>query len=114
MSYRCASCKEATPARVPQHSVVVLTREVEYKDAEGHVVGAGSETVKEKKVCPACAGVKFTQRTPTSALHEQSIAKALHKHAAGCKKSIDDCHACKKAIEWFNGLPLDVLNKVLV
>lgn len=45
--------------------------------------------------------------------NERVIADALHKHAAGCKKPLDACHACKRAVEWFAALPLDVLNRVL-
>ena len=76
--FRCEGCGSVVPARVPVSKVVVETRRVEYplrkkvhwrplepdpKDRWADDPGGlGVETVRELRVCPACAGRNLTRR----------------------------------------------------
>lgn len=43
----------------------------------------------------------------------RQYCRGMHKHAATCKKKLDDCASCKVAMQWFAALPLQVLSIVL-
>jgi hypothetical protein len=40
-------------------------------------------------------------------------ARALHGHAGGCRKPINECYSCRQNIAWFAALPAAVLSVVL-
>ncbi len=77
MSYRCELCDSVVPPRTSLIRRVVETRIVEYKNAEGKVVGTGTETVKELRLCPKCANTESQV-----VLEKQSTRKFTRKAAA--------------------------------
>jgi hypothetical protein len=43
----------------------------------------------------------------------KGVADRQWKHARGCKKVLEECLTCKHAIDFFAGLPLVTLSRVL-
>lgn len=52
--YNCSVCGETQPAKTPSNTIVIETRNVEYRDKAGDFEGAGVETAREVKVCRPC------------------------------------------------------------
>ena len=54
MSFKCERCHKGQPARTAMTKLVIKSREVTYKNAEGEVTGKGRQIVEEIAVCPKC------------------------------------------------------------
>lgn len=64
--YKCADCNQIQPPRMPAIAVIVEERPVTYSNGfneEGlELISKGSEIVREKRICPPCAGMKVPDR----------------------------------------------------
>jgi hypothetical protein len=52
--FNCAQCNTTTQPGEGMHRLVIEDRLVDYRDADGKVVGRGFETVREVGICQAC------------------------------------------------------------
>lgn len=94
--------------------VVAETRAVEYRRRDPETkeikVSTGFETVRERKLCPHCAGVvKADVKVEPVNNHVsflKSAAKQAWEHSRRCHRPLADCKACQNNIRWFSGLSL--------
>lgn len=118
--FNCESCQRPTGPRVSPILVVTETRERVYlgigRDEEDRVlvpVGTGYEIVKERKICPACAGVVVPTVREDGA--EARVAKGVYlsalAHVKKCKeKLIEDCTICQRIVRVLSTIPAPIIS----
>jgi hypothetical protein len=132
--FKCESCQKTVGPRISpvvsaqvRAKSYIVKREVELLGEVEDIV-MGSEIVREYKLCPTCAGVKFPMPQGTEIPGRDVIhakAAGFQAHARNCSgyKSVKDsegkkigerpCPVCEQSREFFHSLPLGILNEEL-
>lgn len=126
----CGSCKAAVGPKVSPNTVVEAVRERVYtytvRTEEGKETrsSAGSEIVKELKICNKCAGLEDKAGYVVDVKSFIALGNSLTAHAQSCQgfrttkhadgtRTQEDCQVCKRNRETWGTIPAPILNNIL-
>jgi hypothetical protein len=121
--FNCFSCKRSIGPRVQSVSIILETRPVVYTGKHPETglpvqVGAGTEIVKEVKICPGCAGIPAPQSNASGEevrlLQARVGQREAIKHVRKCRETLHtDCQACVHIVKWYGGHAPRLLSQIL-
>lgn len=98
MAYTCEECHVAQLPRTPMIKVPVSVTMTEHVQRDGNllrVVGHGVQIIREKRLCPSCAGVPYQQPKEMDMKPWLLLAHGYFFHLGVGKPERDKCKGFK-------------------